>query len=183
MKKHHVALTAQEQVWLDGIDLRERHASHKEGHEAWKANQENILSLVHSLHERKAIPEERINYCNDPAYNNDRTSASNMEVFERNGTYGADIFIHPHFLPYLRYFLFGADLPDAVVSHFEERVGNPDWVTSSDIVPIGKYARVLAREYGLDRSKAAEEFFKLCLDLGLGLDTARSVRRAVMQLR
>ena len=70
-----------------------------------------------------------------------------------------------------------------VIARFEEEVGNPDWVTSSDIVLIGKCARGLAREYRLDRGDAPEEFYKLCLDMELGLSIAATVRRSVGQLR
>ena len=104
-------------------------------------------------------------------------------MFERNGCTGQEIYTHPHFIPYLRYFLFGADLPDAVIPEFEERVGNLRWVTSGDIVPIGKSARDFARQHQLDRAHASEEFFKLCLDRGLGLSTAASVMHSVKQLR
>ena len=70
-----------------------------------------------------------------------------------------------------------------MIAKFEAQVGNPDWVTSGDIVPMGTCARGLAREDRLDHRHAAAEFFKLCLDMGLGVDTAVSVRGAVMQLR
>ena len=66
---------------------------------------------------------------------------------------------------------------------FEEKVGNPQWVSSSDIVPIGKFARDLTRQYRLDQADAPEEFFKLCLDMGLSLTTAESVMRSVKQIR
>ncbi|MGI8398297.1 hypothetical protein ACRYWZ_18165 (plasmid) [Agrobacterium deltaense] len=60
----------------------------------------------------------------------------------------------------------------ALLEEFEKKVGNPEWVSSSDIVPIGKAARDLSRRYLLDIAAAPEEFFKLCLDMGLGLSTA-----------
>lgn len=183
MKKYHIELTEAEEALVDAIDLRVSHSSHDEGHAAYKANQGPILALLKSLSERGAVPRERLNYWNDPDYNTGRLKASNKGVFERNGCTGQEIYTHPHFMPYLRYFLFGADLPDTVITAFEEKVGNPDWVTSSDIVPIGKCARDLARRHGLDRAHAPEEFFKLCLDMGLGLSTAASVMRSVKQLR
>ncbi|MDE1997176.1 MAG: hypothetical protein KGI75_32050, partial [Rhizobiaceae bacterium] len=77
----------------------------------------------------------------------------------------------------------GSELPDDVISAFEAKVGNPEWVSSSDIVPIGKAARDLTRRYRLDTADAPEEFFKLCLDMGLGLSTAESVMRSVKQVR
>ena len=182
MDKHYIQLTDREAELLENIDLRVKHKSHDEAHAAYKANREPILALLRSLSERDAVPQERLRYWLDPAYNTSRLKASHKGVFERNGRRGKEIYTHPHFVPYLRYFLFGADLPDVVIAQFETAVGNPAWVSSGDIVPMGKHAKDLVREYRLDRRVAAEEFFKLCLDLGLGVYTAASVRCAVMQL-
>lgn len=183
MQKYHIELSAEETELLETIDLSIFHSNHDEGHTAYNANKQPILKLLERLADRSAIPEERARYWNDPKYNIGGRKTSRKGVFEKNGCIGEDIYTHPHFIPHLRYFLFGADLSDPVVVKFEEKVGNPNWVTSSDIVPIGKCARDLAREYGLERNAAAEEFFKLCLDMDLGLDNARSVRQAVMKLR
>lgn len=183
MKKYHIELTEEEKALVEAIDFRVSHPKHDEGHAAYQANKHPILVLLKSLDARGAIPQERLNYWNDPTYNTGRLKASNKGMFERNGCTGQDIYTHPHFIPYLRYFLFGAELPEVVIAAFEGKVGNPDWVTSSDIVPIGKCARDLARQHRLDRAHAPEEFFKLCLDMGLGLSTAVSVMRAVKQLR
>ena len=183
MEKYHISLTEKEAAILERIDLRVRHESHDEGRAAYLANRQPILGLLRSLRERDGIPEERVRYWLDPEYNTGRLKASHKGVFERHGRRGDEIYEHPHFVPYLRYFLFGADLPDPVIAAFEESVGNPEWVTSGDIVPMGKRARGLAREYQLERRDTAEEFYKLCLDMGLGVHTAASVRGAVMQLR
>jgi hypothetical protein len=183
MEKHHIKLTDAEAATLAKIDLRASHRNHDEGHEAYKANVQPILALLKSLSTRNAVPKERVNFWNDPRYQKSRVKASHKGLFERNGCTGADIYTHPHFIPYLRYFLFGADLPDAVISAFEAKVGNPQWVSSSDIVPIGKFARDLTRQHHLDTADAPDEFFKLCLDMGLGLSTAESVMRSVKQIR
>ena len=183
MKKYHMELTDEEEALVETIDLRVSHVNHDEGHAAYQANRRPILALLQSLCERSAIPEERLKYWGVPDYNTGGRNMSKKGVFERNGCTGEDIYTHPHFIPYLRYFLFGAAVPDVVITKFEAKVGNPDWVTSSDIVPIGKCARDLTRQYRLDRKHAAEEFFKLCLDMGLGLNTAAIVRSSVMQLR
>jgi hypothetical protein len=182
MDKYHIKLTDHEAATLAKIDLRPSHRDHAEGHEAFQSNQEPILALLKSLGERDAIPRERLNFWNDPRYCPGRVKASHKGLFERNGRKGADIYTHPHFIPYLRYFLFGPDLPDAVISAFEERVGDPQYVSSSDIVPIGKSARDLTRGHHLNTAEAPEEFFKLCLDMGLGLTTAESVRRSVKEI-
>ncbi len=183
MEKYHIPLTDSETATLAAIDLRRFHDNHDEGRAAYLNNQEPILALLRSLADRDAIPEVRLKYWNDPDYYQGRLKTSRRGVFERNGCHGTDIFIHPSFIYHLRYFLFGAELPDTVITAFEAKVGNPEWVSSSDIVPIGKCARDLTRQYRLPVSDAPDEFFKLCLDMGLGLRTAESVMRSVKQIR
>jgi len=56
-------------------------------------------------------------------------------------------------------------------------------VTSSDVAPICKHARELTRRFDLDRHEATEEFFKLCLDMGLGIDRALAVRDSVRNVK
>lgn len=176
MNKYHIALTKGESALVKKIDLRVRHLNHDEGHEANASNKEPILALLKSLYDRNAIPDERLRYWNHPEYNIGQIKTSYRGEFESNGCHGDDIYIHPHFIPFLQYFLFGADLPGTAITAFESSVGNPDWITSGDVVRISKSARDIARNHQLDRH-AREEFFKLCLDLGLGLSNAESVWR------
>ena len=181
MNKYHIALTDDEKSLLDKITLRM--SIYDDPREIYLKNAEPVLKLVHSLFGRNAIPEIRLKFWSDPEYRiNRRIKSSPKGVFERKGCTGDDIYIHLNFLPYLRYFLYGADLPDEVISRFEEQVGNPDWVTSGDIDPMGKCARALIRKFNLNRRKAPEEFYKLCLELGLEfyariiMDSAKRVR-------
>lgn len=183
MNKYCLKLTDNEKAILALINLKESHHNHEEAHAAFKANKKPILSLLKSLNDREAIPQERLNYWTDPRYNTGRGKMSHKEVFESNSCTGQDIYTHPNFIPYLNYFLFGPNLTDEVISKFEAQVGNPEWVTSGDIGPICTYARNLTRQYHLDVLSAPEEFFKLCLDMGLGPDTAKSVRGSVMKTR
>ena len=176
MNKYHIELIDSERTILARIDLRE-HRHHSEAYAANKANAGPILALMKSLSERSALPKERLNYWADPKYNPGRIKASRKELFGSNRAC-AEIYTHPQFLRYLRYFLFGAELPDTVIAEFEGRVGNLDWVTSGDIVPIARSARDLISKYGLDKTSAPQEFFKLCLDMGLGLTIAESVMRS-----
>ena len=182
MEKYHIKLTQSEAATLAKINLEDSH-NHGEGHAVYKANAQPILDLLRSLDARSAIPQERLKYWNDPSYHQGRIKASRQGIFERNGSSGDDIYTDPNFIPYLRYFLFGAELTDDVIVAFEENVGKPQWVSSSDIVPIGKLARQLTRQYYLDKVEASEEFFKLCLDMGLSLTIAESVMRSVKQVR
>ena len=184
MNKYHIELTSDESTLVQAIVFRLPHRNHGEAHAAYLANKHLILALLKSLSGRDAIPTQRLKYWNDPDYIADRRfKTSHKGMFERNGRVGDDIYTHPHFLPYLRYFLFGADLPHSAIEKFEKKVGNPDWITSGDIIPIGECARDLARRHNLEKRHASEEFYKLCLDMGLQRYIARSVMNSVKKLR
>lgn len=140
-----------------------------------------VLRLLQSLRERNAIPKVRLRYWSDADYATGRVKASHQGLFERNGRRGSEIFTNPQFLKYLRYFLFGADLPKEAIVEFEEAVGDPKWVTSGDATAIAKAARRIVRQYGLRGDE--EEFYRLALDMGLDQPFARTVRDAAKQAR
>lgn len=185
MEKYHIELTDHEQALVARIDFESY------SRESYLTNQEPILALLRSLSDRNAIPEQRLKYWNDPEYNTGSRYTSRKGTFERKGVEGDEIYKHPHFLKYLRYFLYGTDLPDELIDRFknscEERVVNFSHVTSSDILPICKNARTVARiairKYRLERHHVTEEFFRLCLDMGLHVSDARVVRDDVAKIR
>ena len=183
-RKYTIELMDAEKALLDGIDLRMGHPSHAEGYRAYKANRAPILELMSALLKRGAIPEQRWKYWADPEYSVGRSvKTSPRGVFGKNGSPGEKAYVRPHFIPYLRYFLFGAYLPDAVIGRFEREVDDLAPITSGDIVPLMDLARTLTRKHGLDRDGAALEFYKLCLDIEeLDQWDARSVRNAVMKI-
>jgi hypothetical protein len=186
MNKFHIELTTEEQELVSRIDLRSNHGRHDEGHAAFLANQAPILALLDSLDGRDAIPAQRLSYWTDPAYNvTGRVRTSHKGLFERNNCTGDEIYTHPHFLKYLRFFLHGAELPANIIAEFEAEVGEPRWVSLSDAIPLGKVAREITKRHGLSLTphSAAEEFFKLCLDLGLSVNLADAVSRAVRKLK
>ena len=183
MKKFRLELTEAEEALVAKIDLRLRHANHDEGRAAYLANQGPILGLLRLLSARGAVPEQRISYWNDPAYKPGRVKGSRKQMFERNGCHGEDIYTHPHFIEHLRYILLGTDLPDAVVEAFETEVGDPRWVSYGDALDLGKKARALVRSHALEPAWAGDEFFKLAVDLGLGLDRALRIRTTVKETR
>ena len=181
MEKYHLKLTEDEAATLAKIDLSETHiVITMRAYAAYKANAQPILALLQSLSDRSAVPQERLNYWNDPRYHHGRIKASRKGLFERNGRKGADIYTHPNFIRHLRYFLFGAKLSDEVIMAFEEKVGNPQWVSSSDIVPIGKFARDLTRQYRLDQADAPEGVLQTVPRHGAQLNDGRE-RHAVGQ--
>ena len=80
------------------------------------------MALLRFLHERGAIPGARLGYWNAPHYNTDRRiKVSYQGIFERSGNTGDEIYTHPHFLPFLRNVLFGADLPGVIIEAFEQK--------------------------------------------------------------
>lgn len=149
----------------------------------YKRNGEVALQLTQSLAARDAIPEHRLRYFTDPEYNISNPKRSRQGVFERNGCGGAAILRHVHFLPHLRYFLLGANLPDSIRDAFKAEVQSCGQVTSGDLEPLKAKARTLARMHGQKPRELADEFFKLALDCGLSPDMAAFVRGAVKALR
>lgn len=67
--------------------------------------------LYEKLREREAIPIERLKYFYTDEYNIGARGKSRYDVFERNNTRGKEIYVHPHFIKYLEYFINGPDLP------------------------------------------------------------------------
>lgn len=155
----------------------------KGDHQAFSANAELAHLLTTRLLERKAMPEQRLRYFTDPEYNPGGRGSSRKDGFERNGTSGAALFRHPHFLRFLRYFIHGAELPSPILTAFAKAVEDCGPITSGDIAPLSAAARQLVRAHGLDPKPAAEEFYKLCLDLDLDPYDAGSIRSSVLQVR
>lgn len=175
-----LTLSSEEAALLADIELD---AGKVEGRDHWLRNGELVLQLTLALAGRDAIPEHRWRWLNDPEYNIGGLGSSRKDVFERNGAAGDNILRHAHFLPCLRYFIFGPDLPLSVIAAFGERVRICGTVTSSDVVPLGRFARHHARAAGLERVSSGEEFFKLALEHGLGIRCALAIRKQVLQVQ
>jgi hypothetical protein len=142
-----------------------------------------MLALTKSLIDRNAIPESRGRYLSDPDYNVSGRGSSRMDGFVRYGCRGDDILRHPHFLKYLRYLVFGPALPRNLIEAFAQAVNECGNVTSGDTEFLREKARSLVRSARLDPGIAAEEFYKLAIDVGLSADTANCVRIAVKQVK
>ena len=66
-----------------------------------------------------------------------------------------------------------------MISRFEEKVGNPDWVTSGDIGPISKCARDLPPAIDLGSKSRARRILQALFDMGLPRYIARLVMESV----
>jgi hypothetical protein len=174
---HVIELTEEEVTILSGIEMEPINLDH----EKLARQGPLVLCLLQSLKERNAIPRSRILYWSDPKYEVGTQNTSHKGRFERNGRHGDEIYAHPHFLNYLRYFIFGAQLPANVIAEFEELVGIPSWVSSSDITKVTAGTRNIFRKHNLQGTE--EEFYRLALDLGLDQHVARNVRDSVKQVK
>jgi hypothetical protein len=175
MKKFHIELTAEESTLLSKIDLRDDFPPGIDAHQVYQSNRQPILTLLASLDGRDAIPAHRIRYFTDADYKPGRTKGSRLQLFEKDNE-GDEIYEHPNFKKHLRYFLFGPDLPDAAISEFETDAPNPQWVSGSDGIDLAKKAIAISRKHGLQKRRAADEFFKLALDLGISFSQADQIQ-------
>ena len=176
-----IELTAKEQALAWKVDFE---FSKPQANEPWQPVGEAMQELMASLLERNAIPLPRRKFFTDPEYFIGGHGRSHLQVFEKNGTRGDAIFRHPNFVKYLRYFLYGPDLPKAVIDDFQRKVidcGKP--FTSGDGNTVAEFARQLTRTHRLEPHTAAEEFYKLSLDSDLDAGDARSVRDSVKTVR
>ena len=102
--------------------------------------------LMESLLERQVIPEIRIRYFTDPGIEHRRPRAFRKQVFEDDRRHGVQIFQDGNFLKYLRYLVYGPELPSAVITRFQEKVGDCQLITSGDILPLADLARSLLQK-------------------------------------
>jgi hypothetical protein len=181
VNRHHIELTAEEQALVEKIDLRLDIPHHEDDHAIYLSNQEPIMALLKLLTDRSAIPAHRLAYWTDPKYQSGRMKGSHRDIFARNGSRGRDAYTHPHFIPFLRYFLFGVDLPAAVIKEFEDKIGDPRWFGGSDILGLTKETRAIVRRHNLKNYRYSDEFHKLAIDNGLNHYNAESVRKAAVE--
>jgi hypothetical protein len=170
-----VDLTAEEQSLLDEIDF-DLSGSPESRVRSCAAG----ADLAESIFKRKAVPKIRLRYFTEPALNVGGRGKSRQQGFERNGVRGKAILEHPNFLRYLRYFLFGPDLPADTINRFRQVLIDDAGTSGMILDALCRCARSETRRLagGYD---IAEEFFKLALECGVDEWIARSVRTAAMR--
>jgi hypothetical protein len=180
-----IALTPDEGAILAAMKLRQEELFHES--DGAQRNGELALALMTSLLARAAIPELRLRYFEDPTYRTGRIKGSYRQLFERNKTVGDDIFRHPNFLQHLRYFLFGAELPDDIIKAFSRKALSFGHVGPSDASELGTLSRDMTRKHHLavhiGPDGVAEEFYKLALDCGIYQGHALAIRKRVASIR
>jgi hypothetical protein len=176
-----IELAADEKALLDRITLDL--VTDTDGYEAYSLNAKLIPQLMDLLQKRDAIPRHRLEYFDDPQFRSGRIKGSHRNLFERNGTADVEIYQHPHFLKYLRYFLFGADLPAEALDRFKSLVIRHSPVSGGDVQDLTKLAKDIVNERRMEPHEASEEFFKLCLDCGVHRMHAAAVRDIVRKMK
>jgi hypothetical protein len=146
------------------------------------ANLAKVAEVTEMLFARKAIPVVRVNYFLDPEMNVGGHGKSRKDVFESNGTKGTDIFRHPHFLKYLKYFLDGPDLPDPAIKQFCQILEDDDGTSGEVLDQVTAFVRKEVKRRSLDPKHAAEEFFKLAHEIERP-ELAEAVRSAAARVR
>jgi hypothetical protein len=142
---------------------------------------EQMGQLTESLLKRKAIPKARLRWFTDPKINAAGYRRSPQQIFESNGTRGRDIVRHPHFMPHLRYFITGPDLPKDTIRGLCKIIEDDLGTTGMVLKQIQAFVRKEVRVKGLNPGYAAEEFFKLAHEIGKPnlADTVRSAAKSV----
>lgn len=176
-----IYLTAEEQVLLDKIVFEPPQDEHFDK-VILRQSCKEAASLAIGLLSRKAIPEIRLRYFTDPKLNIGKAKMSRKQVFEANGTKGKAIFEHAHFLPYLKYFVFGPDLPQEVIEQFCTAVADELFISGGDMDHLWKITSNATRQRRLNPLHASEEYFKLALECGLLEKYARSIRDTVRKI-
>ncbi|WP_439585385.1 hypothetical protein [Dyadobacter bucti] len=142
---------------------------------------ETAGKLARSLLLRSAIPKVRLMYFKDASYNLGNTKISREEIFKKNGTSGDNILIHPHFLNYLKYFIYGSALSDGIINELSDLKASTEW--DDDFVEQAFV--ILKRNFTgtrTERADYAQEVFKAFIDLQVSLADAKRLRDKIMKL-
>lgn len=150
------------------------------GQSDWKARAaclEAAGTLTESLLKRGAIPEIRRRYLTDEELNIGGRGKSRIEGFAAHGLDQSQTFRHGNFLKYLRYFIYGPDLPAATIEGFKKIVDDDAGTSGEVLDQLCRFTRAeVRRGLPVERHKLPEEFFKLALEKNVDLHVARCVR-------
>ena len=152
-------------------------------HDDRRASIMPMAALAESLLKRRAVPEVRLLYFSDPERNPAGRGKSWEQIFESNGTVGAEILAHPNFWKFLEYFVCGPNLPAGIIAKFKEIALFSGYLTGGDINDLAPEARAVVRAERLNPHEAADEFHKLALEFGAQASSAECIRNSVRAVR
>lgn len=171
-----INLTDEEAALLDQIELE---ALKLVNGQPARENGERAAQLATRLLERGAIPPVRKKVFADSDYATGR-GPSVREQFRRHGNSPEETLRHPHFLAWLRYFIFGPDLPANLIEAYATKLDDMGMITSGDVGVLATYVRAETRKYGLIKSQA-DKIFKLALEHDDDIYLAQRLRREVLK--
>lgn len=178
-RRSGLALTPAEQDLLDRIESGSTELDTPRQHARRGAA---AVALMHSLCAREAIPPVRLRWLEDPLLSLGARK-SVRQVFESNGCFGDCIYAHPHFLPFLRYFVYGPDLPPEAIDRFCAHISGFTSFCADDLPDLHRITRKDIRRSGLDPHMVAAEYWKLALECRMDDFCARSVRDDIRRMR
>lgn len=165
-----IELTAQE---MEMVELLEPFIlSLDEPHELRIAKLKASGHLMQRLLDRNAIPKIRIKYFTQSEYYLPASRKSRQQVFEHNGKSGSRIFEDPAFLKYLKYFIYGAELPWELKVDLQAAKSNA-YYEDEFVEDACSIAKVHRRLFLGDENLYAEEIFKHALDIGVELPVSK----------
>jgi hypothetical protein len=138
----------------------------------WSEKEPLVYELTLSIFKSGQMVVERWKWFSEKVHNIPRGGfASYLDDFRSNVPTPADVYKHPHFEKYLRYFICGPDLSKQSKSLIES-IRYSDYYENRSA--IRKHVRSLAI------SKSHEEFYKLAIELGWPQGHAENLRKLVM---
>tara|TARA_R110002072_G_scaffold163854_3_gene316764 strand:- start:55 stop:606 length:552 start_codon:yes stop_codon:yes gene_type:complete len=174
-KNLKITLTTREEKLLSKIEFDPSATNH--GNDT-RENCQRAAELANMLIKRKIIPAHRIAVFTEADYSTNRGTPP-YEQFSRNGNTHEEILQHPHFLPWLRYFIYGPKLPQTLTSQVENKIDELGDLTSGDTETLRHFIRSTARKHKLIKSDA-DEVFKLIFEYDDNIDLAKTLRTEIL---
>lgn len=148
--------------------------------EETRKNGSSAARLFNSLKSKGLIPEVRLRVFADDNYASGR-GPSPRSSFHKNGHSDDTMLEHPHFLKYLKYFIYGPLLPTVVIAEIQNKLNELGPITSSDHITLRRFIRKITRDHKLQKTDA-EEVFRLILELEDDLYLASELRKEVIKV-
>ena len=161
-------------------DTIEFNALNLKNGQPFKENAERAAKLAILLSKREAVPHIRLAVFKDDNYAVGR-GGSVIEKFRRNGNSDEQILRHPHFLPWLWYFIHGPKLPPTVIEQFTSLIKELGTLTSGDYETLRHFVRSLTKQFKLNKVDAIE-VFKLSLEFSNDGSLANVLRRETLKV-
>jgi len=142
-----------------------------------------MSGLFRLLDKRNAIPEIRIEIF-ERSELAEFGKKSILDNFNSNGRSNEEVIEHPHFYPYLEYFINGPSLPENIIEEFVRMSNQNVFVESPELTDdILKFVRSCIKKYRLEKNKAKSDFFRLAIETRYSINDSKHIREAVTSVK